>query len=74
MADPERKRPGRLIFLDGTWEQALNIYRWNERLRDLPAVSFVPRAKSRFKIRKQPTPDAVCTLEAVAFALEVRPR
>lgn len=55
-----------LVFvIDGTWQTSRKTLRRSPNLRELPRVSFTPRAPSRFDIRRQPRPDCYSTCEAV---------
>ncbi len=61
---------GTLVVLDGTWALAKKLYRKNPWLRGLPRVRFVPPRPSGYEIRREPRPDYVSTIEALAYALE----
>jgi DTW domain-containing protein YfiP len=61
--------PWTLVVVDGTWSQARKIVHVNSLLQGLPRVSFVPPVPSNYRIRPQPRPDYVCTIEALFFAL-----
>lgn len=63
------ERPEHLVVLDGTWPQARTLYRRNPWLRALPHYRLSPDAPSRYRIRKEPSPDYVSTLESVLLAL-----
>lgn len=58
-----------LILIDGTWATARRMLR-SPQLRHLPRLMFTPRQKSRFIVRKQPTPTCLSTLEATAEFIE----
>ncbi len=58
-----------LFFLDGTWSMAKKIFHNSPALIDLPCIAFEPSQPSRYRIRKQPAPNYVCTIEAVAEVL-----
>jgi DTW domain-containing protein YfiP len=60
----------RLVVVDGTWPQARKLVRLNPRLAALPRVGFVPRRPSSYRIRKEPAPHCLSTLEAVLEVLE----
>ncbi len=60
---------GTLVFLDGTWSTARKMFFTSSGLSDLPCVAFQPSRPSRYRIRKQPDPSYLCTLEAVAELL-----
>jgi len=58
-----------LIALDGTWSEARKIYNRNPYLHNLPALSFAAKHKSNYRIRKQPKPGCLSTVESIAYAL-----
>ncbi len=64
-----RDRPVTLIVLDGTWTQAHKLLKVNPALAALPRVAFTPRAPSDYRIRRQPAPFCVSTIEALAEVL-----
>jgi len=68
---PEHERPPQLVVLDGTWPQARTLYRQNEWLHALPHYRLSPSAPSRYRIRKEPSPDYVSTIESVLLALRI---
>ena len=63
--------PSTLLAIDGTWAHAKRLYRENPWLRELRHVRLQPAAPSRYRIRKEPRPDYVSTLEAIVEALRV---
>jgi len=68
---PAEERPEHLLVLDGTWRQARSLYRHNPWLRGLAHYRLSPSAPSRYRIRKEPRPDYVSTLESVLLALRI---
>jgi hypothetical protein len=68
---PIAERPEHLLVLDGTWSHARTLYRMNPWLASLPHYRLSPHAPSRYRIRKEPRPDYVSTLESVLLALAV---
>ncbi|MBL8733513.1 MAG: DTW domain-containing protein [Planctomycetes bacterium] len=64
-------RPEALIVVDGTWAHARRLYRENTWLHRLPHVRLQPAQPSRYRIRREPRPDYVSTLEAIVEALRV---
>lgn len=59
-----------LLVLDGTWSQAKALWWRNPWLTKLKRVVLRPRAPSRYgRLRKEPRPEALSTIEAVAAAL-----
>jgi len=65
------ERPSQLVVLDGTWPQARTLYRQNEWLHALPHYRLSPSAPSRYRIRREPSPDYVSTIESVLIALRI---
>jgi DTW domain-containing protein YfiP len=63
-------RPATLVVIDGTWSQARKLLTRNPRLAALPRVGFSPRRQSEYRIRQQPAPHCVSTIEALAEVLE----
>lgn len=64
-------RPRGLIVLDGTWGQASKLYRANAWLAALPHYSLSPSEPSRYRIRREPRPNFISTIEAVVAALRI---
>lgn len=61
--------PVTLVVVDGTWWQAKKIVRENPRLRALPRYAFSPPVPSEYRIRREPAPTYVSTLEALVHVL-----
>ena len=68
---PADRRPSTLIAIDGTWSHAKRLYKENGWLHTLPHVRLDPSTPSRYRIRKEPRPDYVSTLEAILEALRL---
>ncbi|MEZ4327425.1 MAG: tRNA-uridine aminocarboxypropyltransferase [Polyangiales bacterium] len=68
---PSAERPRHLLVLDGTWSQARGLYRANPWLLQLPHVQLSPDAPSRYRIRREPRPEFVSTLESTLLALRI---
>ncbi|MFK7739030.1 MAG: tRNA-uridine aminocarboxypropyltransferase [Planctomycetota bacterium] len=68
---PPAKRPSTLIAIDGTWSHAKRLYRENPWLHTRPHVRLQPAEPSRYRIRKEPQPDYISTLEAIVAALRI---
>ncbi|MDA8792522.1 DTW domain-containing protein [Bacteriovoracaceae bacterium] len=62
-----------LIVPDGTWTQAKKVKRRNTFLHNIQSVKLAQSLKitSSYQLRRQTDPSHFCTLEAVAYALEV---
>jgi DTW domain-containing protein YfiP len=63
--------PVTLWVLDGTWWQAKKLLKQSPELARLPRYALAPRAPSRYRIRREPAPHCVSTIEAVARALSI---
>lgn len=64
------RREGRipLVFvIDGTWRGAQLVLRKSRNVSALPRLSFSGSYVSQFKIKKQPQPHCVSTIEAVYY-------
>jgi DTW domain-containing protein YfiP len=68
---PAAERPSTLIAIDGTWAHAKRLYKENGWLAAHRHVRLDPAAPSRYRIRKEPRPDYVSTLEAIIEALRI---
>lgn len=68
LADPPRA-PVTLIVPDGTWSQTRALVRASRELGRLPRYAFQPPEPSRYRIREEPSPEHVSTIEALAWAL-----
>jgi DTW domain-containing protein YfiP len=53
-----------VVLLDATWTLARKMLRESPLLRSLPQITFSPRARSRYVIKRQPGPRCLSTLEA----------
>lgn len=63
-----------LVVLDGTWPQSKTLLKRNPRIASLPRVAFTPEKPSEYRIRREPRPAYVSTIESVAHALRVLER
>jgi DTW domain-containing protein len=63
--------PVTLIVVDGTWTQARQVVARNPVLRALPRYAFTPPAPSEYRIRREPDPAWVSTIEALMHVLGV---
>lgn len=68
---PPSQHPSTLIVLDGTWGHAKRLYRENSWLHDRPHVRLTPSAPSRYRIRREPKPEYISTIEAIVAALRL---
>lgn len=62
-----------LIVIDGTWSEAGKIFRRNECLSHFQSLK-IEAQQSEYKIRKQPKPGCLSTIEATLAALEALPQ
>lgn len=66
---PESRRL--LIFVvDSTWNLAKTMLKRSPNLRALPQIRFTPKKLSTYRIRRQPDPICLSTIEAVHHMLE----
>jgi DTW domain-containing protein YfiP len=63
--------PVTLIVVDGTWSQARSLIRRNPILQTLPRYAFATPEPSQYRIRKEPRPEYVSTIEALMHVLGV---
>lgn len=64
-------RPVTLVVVDGTWSQSRAVMRNSPLLAGLPRFAFVPDRGSEYRIRREPRPDYVSTIEALVHVLGV---
>lgn len=65
------QRPEQLVVLDGTWHHAKTLMRDLKALHDLPRYQLVPASPGRYRIRLEPSPTCLSTLEATVAALRL---
>jgi len=68
---PVDQHPRHLLVLDGTWTHARKLYGTQRWLHALPHVRLTPAEPSRYRLRREPRPDYVATLEAIVAALRI---
>ena len=61
--------PVTLVVVDGTWPNTRKMVKRSALLRDLPRIAFAPARPSEYRIRREPRPDCVSTIEALAHVL-----
>lgn len=74
-ADPRLKTV--VFVLDATWRITQQMLRRSPCLQSLPQIRFAPQQPSQYRIRKQPEPHCLSTVEAVSellYQLEGDPR
>lgn len=65
------EHPRGLVVLDGTWHQARALLRDHAWLHALPRFALEPSEPSRYRVRREPLPSCVSTIEAIVQALRV---
>ena len=65
------KKPITLVVPDGNWSQARKVLLREESLRAAIPVKLPPGPPSEYRLRKAPRIEAVCTIEAIARALQI---
>lgn len=68
---PPNERPAHLVVVDGTWPQARSMYKVNPWMAAIPQVRLSPSAPSAYRIRREPRPDFLSTVESLAEALRL---
>ena len=68
---PADERPRHLVVIDGTWFHAKKIHDAHVWLHSLPHLRLTPGAPSRYRIRREPKPWCMATIEAIVDALRV---
>lgn len=60
-----------VFVIDGTWATARQMMRQSENLQKIPKICFTPKARSNFRVRKQPDAHCLSTIEAIHEFIEV---
>lgn len=68
---PAEQLPKQLVILDGTWHHAKTFMKQIPALGSLPQFRLAPETPSRYRLRREPTPFSLSTLEATIEALRV---
>ncbi len=68
---PESEWPSTLIAIDGTWSHAKRLYRENTWLHNKRHVRLAPSTPSNYRIRKEPKPEYISTIEAIVEAMRI---
>ena len=63
------ERPRHLVVIDGTWAHANQIHRDNPWVSTLPCYHLTLQESSRYRIRAEPRPECLSTVESVVGAL-----
>ncbi len=64
-------RPTALLVLDGTWSTAGKLYKDNPWMHRLKKVSLQPAQPGNYRIRKEPRPECLSTIESIVMALSI---
>jgi len=64
-------QPVSLFVPDGNWKQTLHMVKRSPELMQMKKVTLPIGAPSAYRLRKGPTPNHLCTYEAIARALGV---
>lgn len=68
---PPERRPTEIVVVDGTWHHAKVLLRDIPFLRTLSCVRFTPPKPSEYRIRREPRPEYLSTIESIAHVLSV---
>lgn len=63
--------PIHLIVPDGNWRQASKVHYRHAEIRDIPRVKIKSPKDETRRLRAEPTPEGMATLQAIAYALGV---
>jgi DTW domain-containing protein YfiP len=64
-----RSAPRTLVVIDGTWSQARSLLGRNPYLATLPRLGLAPSTPSTYRIRREPAPHCLSTVEAIVHVL-----
>lgn len=62
--------PRPLVFLDASWRKSRRLLLGSPWLQSLPRYSFESSTPSRYRIRREPSPGQLSTLEAIVRVLD----
>jgi DTW domain-containing protein YfiP len=60
-----------LVFIDATWRKSRRLLLESEALQALPRYALTNTPPSRYRIRREPQPEALSTLEAIVWSLSL---
>ncbi len=63
--------PIRLIVPDGNWRQASKVNTRHSELASVPRVTLKAMANDKYRMRSEPVPEGMATLQAIAHALGI---
>lgn len=61
--------PRELVVIDGTWIEARKLLARSAVLRSMPRIGFIPATPGNYRIRREPAPHCLSTIEAVVEVL-----
>ena len=67
---PQGKKP-LIVVIDGTWNTAKKMLRRSRNLHGIKQICFTPSQPSNFRVRRQPRPECVSTVEAIHQVIEL---
>ncbi len=65
------KKPTAIFLIDSTWACSLKMMKESRNLHALPHLSFDATKRSEFKIKEQPSPYCLSTIESALRVLEL---
>lgn len=65
------KKPIELVVPDASWNQAKKFHKREKIFKSMQKVHLINQEKSKYGLRAQKYDKGVCTLEAVAYALDI---
>ncbi|MCV6591261.1 MAG: DTW domain-containing protein [Marinobacterium sp.] len=66
---PSKGRTPLLIIPDGTWKEVRKMVRKSPWLTSLPLLAFSPQQPSRYRLRRNPDAEHLCTAEVASHLL-----
>lgn len=60
-----------VLVIDGTWATARQMVNQSSNLQNVARVGFTPPGPSMFRVRQQPRPECVSTIEAIHHCVEL---
>ncbi len=59
-----------VVILDGTWAEAKKMLKFSPNLQTLPRLSFNRGYRTHFVFKREPTPDAISTIESCYYLVK----
>lgn len=60
-----------VFVIDGTWATSRKMIRLSKNINTLKRICFTPITPSNFRVRKQPKPNCLSTIEAIFFTINL---